>query len=93
MFLFSYKLKTHGLNAKNIMLPTPPKSMFSMFSNFLVFFVYPALYTPHTVFWFLSFSLLVKIRQMSHKILIGLFISISIDINSGFYSTDSIFHG
>ena len=42
-----------------------------MFSNFLVFFVYPVLYTPHTVFWFLSFSLLVKIIQMSHKILIG----------------------
>ena len=51
----------------------PPKRMFSMFSNFLVFFVYPVLNTPHTVFRFLSFSLLVKIRQMSHKTLIGHF--------------------
>ena len=58
---------------QKIMSNLPPKRMFSMFSNFLVFFVYPVLYTPHTVFRFLGFSLLVKIRQMSHKNLIGHF--------------------
>jgi hypothetical protein len=47
-------------------LPTP-KQMFSMFSNFLVFFVYPVLYTPHTVFRFLSFFSLGYLEKFSIK--------------------------
>ena len=46
---FSHRLKIHAFYAK-IISYLPPKNMFS---NFLVFFVYPVLCAPHTVFWFL----------------------------------------
>ena len=39
-----------SLKMQKIISYLPPRRMFS---NFLVFFVYPVLYTPHTVFWFL----------------------------------------
>jgi hypothetical protein len=73
IFLFSYRLKIHPFYAKNHVLPTPLRGCFQCFQICLSSLFIRSCIHHIPVFCFLSFSLHVKVREMSHKILIGQF--------------------